>query len=358
MNLIDRYIARNFLSGTAIVLLILLPLFGFLTLSEELENAGKGAFTSFDALVVVVYSMPELVLELLPVTALMGVLIGLGAMANHRELVIVKAFGYSPWRTSRPVAVVALVLIAIVLALQFFVVPKLELAAAQIRAKAAPQPTQVINETDEIWTRIDNRFIRIGEVATQGFLLDVEIVDLDENGRIQVLTQAKRIDILSDDQWLLRDVVITDFRLGKVGEEKIEQASWPSLLSSQQTSTLRTPFESMSPLAIHRQIRLLERNDLDTHRYRVKFWQQMSVPIGLLAMSLLGIPFLTGSVRTVSAGQRAAIGSVIGILFYLTEQMMGHLASLYELSPILATMAPDVILLIVALIGLHRESVS
>ena len=357
MNLIDRYIARNFLSGTAIVLLILLPLFGFLTLSEELENAGQGAFTSFDALVIVVYSMPKLVLELLPVTALMGVLIGLGAMANHRELVIAKAFGYSAWRTAWPVAVVSAVLIAIVLALQFFTVPKLELAAAQIRLKATPQSSQVINDT-EIWTRIDNRFIRIGNDATQEFLRDVEIVDLDENGLVQVLTQATRIDILSDDQWLLRDVVVTDFRQGEVREEKLEQASRPSLLSSQQTSTLRTPFESMSPLAIYRQIVLLENNDLDTHRFRVKFWQQISVPVGLLAMSLLGIPFLTGSVRSVSAGQRAAIGSVIGLLFYLTEQMMGHLALLYELSPILATMAPDVILLIAALVGLHRESVA
>ena len=358
MNLIDRYIARNFLHGTAIVLLVLLPLFGFLTLSEELENAGKGAFTSFDALVVVVYSMPELVLELLPVTALMGVLIGLGAMANQRELLMVKAFGYSPWRTARPVAMVAAVFIAIVLVLQFFAVPKLELAAAQMRAKAAAQPTQVMNDTDVVWTRIDNRFIRIGEVATQGFLRDVEVVDLDDNGRIQIVTQARQIDILSDDQWLLRDVVITDLRPGGASEENIEQATWPSLLSSQQTSTLLTPFESMSPLAIHRQIRLLERNELDTHRYRVKFWQQISVPIGLLAMSLLGIPFLTGSVRAVSAGQRAAIGSVVGILFYLTEQMMGHLALLYELSPIFTTMAPDVTLLIVALFGLHRESVS
>ena len=355
MNLIDRYIARNFLSGTAIVLLVLLPLFGFLTLSEELENAGQGAFTSFDALVVVIYSMPKLVLDLLPVSALMGVLIGLGAMANHRELVIAKAFGYSSWRTARPVAVVAAVLIAIVLVLQFFAVPELEVAAAQTRAKAAPQPTQVINDT-EIWTRIDNRFVRLGQVGTQGSLLNVEIVDLGENGRIQVLTQATQIDILSDDQWLLRDVVITDIRPREVREEKVEQASWPSLLSSQQTSTLRATFESMSPLAIYRHIRLLERNKLDTHRYRVKFWQQMSVPIGLMAMALLGIPFLTGSVRSISAGQRAAIGSVVGILFYLTEQMMGHLALLYELNPVLATMAPDTILLIVALISLHRES--
>ena len=357
MNLIDRYIARNFLSGTAIVLLVLLPLFGFLILSEELENAGQGAFTSFDALVVVIYSMPKLVLELLPVSALMGVLIGLGGMANNRELVIVRAFGYSSWRTARPVAEVAAVLIAIVFALQFFAVPKLELAAAQIRAKASSQPTQMINDT-EIWTRVDNHFIRIDRVAAQGSLLDVEIVDLDENGRIQVLTQATQVDILSDKQWLLRDVVTTDIRPDEIREENFEEASWPSLLSSQQTSTLRAPFEAMSPLATYWHIRLLKTNNLDSHRYRVKFWQQLSVPVGLLAMSLLGIPFLTGSVRSISAGQRAAIGSVVGILFYLTEQMIGHLALLYNLNPITAAMAPDAILLILALFALHRASAS
>ena len=355
MNLIDRYIARNFLSGTAIVLMILLPLFGFLTLAEELENAGQGAFTSFDAFLVVVYVMPKLVLDLLPVTALMGVLIGLGAMANHRELISAKAFGYSPWRTAQPVALTAAVLIIIVLLLQFFAIPKLELGAARIRAKATPLTTQVTNNS-EIWTRSGNRFIRIGEIETQGSLRDVEIVDLNEDGQIESLTQATRIDILSGHQWLLQEVSTTDIQPDEVVEEHFEQAFWPSLLTSQQTSTLQAPFESMSPMTLYRHINLLARNDLDTQRYRVKFWQQMSVPVGLLAMALLGVPFITGPVRSVSAGQRAAIGGVVGILFYLSEQMMGHLALLFGLSPMPTAMAPDVTLLVVALLALYRGS--
>jgi lipopolysaccharide export system permease protein len=354
MSLIDRYIARNFLSGSAIVLLILLPLFGFLTLSEELERAGQGAFTSFDALIVVAYSLPKLVLDLLPVTALMGVLIGLGAMANHNELIIIQASGYSPRRTALPIFNVVAVLIFGVLLLMFIVVPNFEVSAARVRAKAAPLTTQVTNDS-ELWTRSDNRFIRIGQVAEHGVMLDVEIFDLGENGQVLELTEAAQIDILGEDQWLLQDVTTTDFRSTDVKEEHAERSMWKSLLSAQQTSTLVAPVESMSPLALYRYIQLLETNDLDTHRYQVILWQQLSIPIGLLAMALLGLPFLMGSIRSVPAGQRAAIGGCIGILFYLSEQMMGHLSLLYELSPMPAAIGPDAALLLVALVALQRN---
>ena len=80
-----------------------------------------------------------------------------------------------------------------------------------------------------------------------------------------------------------------------------------------------------------------------------------SIPIGLLAMALLGFPFVIGSVRHVSAGQRAAIGGSVGILFYLVEQMTGHVALLYELNPIPAAMGPDAALLVVALASLYRN---
>ena len=48
MSIIDRYIARNFLSGSSIVLMILLSFFVFLTLAEALEDVGTGMFTPFE----------------------------------------------------------------------------------------------------------------------------------------------------------------------------------------------------------------------------------------------------------------------------------------------------------------------
>lgn len=353
MPIVDRYIARNFLSGAAIVLFVLLSLFGFLTLAEELENVGKGAFTTIDALTVVGYSLPKIMLDLLPVTALLGVLIGLGAMANHQELVIIRALGPPVGRIAWPLVEVIIAIIALVLLVQFFVVPEFELSAARIKAKTTPQT--IIASTDtEFWTRSGDRFIRIGKVIQQGALRDVEIFELDENNNLRELIQASSVEVLDDGQWLLIDAKTTDLALAEIKEEHSTSKLWQSSLSVRQTSALIVPVEAMAPLALYRYIRLLDQNNLDTHRYRVIFWQQLSIPVGLLAMSLLGVPFLLGSARHVHAGQRVAIGGSIGILFYLLEQMTGQLAILFDLSPAPAALAPDIFLLLLALVFLHR----
>jgi lipopolysaccharide export system permease protein len=353
VKIIDRYIARNFLSGVVIVLAILLPLFGFLMLAEELEEVGKGSFTSFDALIVVAYSLPRLLLDLLPVAALLGVLIGLGAMANNLELIVINTLGFSARRTAWPVVKVVASVILVVLALQFFLIPKLELSAALVRSQAASQSTLVGNDS-EFWTRSGQQFIRIGQVTGHGRMSDVEIFALADDGTLLEMVQAASLDVLSDGQWLLQDVNITELNVAEVREQHLQRKMWQSFLSAQQTSALMVPVEAMAPSDLYRHIRLLEQNGLDTHRYRVIFWQNLSIPVGLLAMSLLGLPFLIGSVRSVPAAQRAALGGSIGILFYLSEQMMGHLALLYRLSPAPAALAPDIALLILAAVILHR----
>ena len=353
MSIVDRYVARNFLSGAAIVLFILLALFGFLTLSEELEDVGKGAFTTFDALRVVGYSLPKIMLDLLPVTALLGVLIGLGAMANHQELIIIRAVGPALRQIAWPLIQVILVAIISVLLVQFFVVPKFELKAAQIRSKTTPQ-TIIASTDSEFWTRSGNRFIRVGNVIQQGALRDVEIFELREDGNLRELIQAASVEVLNDGQWLLINASTTDLGLAEIKEERSASKIWQSSLSTKQTSALIVPVEAMAPLALYRYIQLLDKNNLDTHRYRVIFWQQVSIPIGLLAMALLGIPFLMGSARHVHAGQRVAIGGSIGILFYLAEQMMGQLAILFDLSAAPAALVPDILLLVLAVVSLSR----
>jgi len=353
MSIIDRFIARNFLSGASIVLMILLSLFGFLTLAEALEDVGEGLFTTFDALAVVAYSLPRLMLDLLPVTALLGVLIGLGAMANHQELIVLRAAGLSVGRIARPVIMVIALAIGVVLMLQSYVLPKLELSAAQVRSKTSTQTTMISND-GESWTRSGNRFVRIGEVLAHGALRDVEIFEVGDNGALQEVMQAANVEVLDGGYWLLREVRVTDLSVEPVHEEVLEHKMWRSFLSSEQTSALIVPVEAMAPKALYGYIQQLDDNQLDTHRYRVILWQQLSIPVGLLAMSLLGFPFLLGSGRGMSAGQRAAIGGSIGILFYLSEQMMGHVAILYELSPAGAAFVPDLALLVLAVTGLSR----
>jgi len=118
---IDRYIMQRFLLGIIPAMLLLLALFSFLALAEELEEVGKGGVTLPDALLVVFLTTPKRIVELLPVTALLGGLLGLGTMANNRELIAIRSGGISKRRIAKTVTMLAVFLGVCITLLQFFV---------------------------------------------------------------------------------------------------------------------------------------------------------------------------------------------------------------------------------------------
>ncbi len=353
MRRIDNYLARNFIGGCVPVLLLLGGLFSFLALAEELEEIGQGAYLLGDAIRVVALTLPDRLLDLLPVTALLGALLGLGALANNRELTAMRAAGVSPPRLARPVLGAALALVAVATALQFYLVPGWERQAALLRAKTTSDTQMGVFES-EFWTRSGLQFIRVGQVLFGRMPSQIEIYTLDQDGTLVEMIQADRAIVINDRQWLLRDVDVSRPEDAPASETRREQLQWNSFLSAEQMSSLVLPAEALAPTDLYRYIRRLERNGLSTHRYRLALWQQISLPLGLLGMSILAIPFVLGSVRNASIGGRVALGGGVGIVFYLSEQIVGHLASLFELSPAPAALAPDLAILSIALVTLAR----
>jgi len=63
---------------------------------------------------------------------------------------------------------------------------------------------------------------------------------------------------------------------------------------------------------------------------------------------------LLGSVRSVSVGQRIAMGGLIGISYYLIQQISGYLAGIIHGPVLLMVMAPGLLVLLAAIILLKR----
>ena len=353
---IDRYIMTQFVAGIIPALLLLLALFSFMALAEELEDVGKGSFTLADALMVVFLTSPKRIVELLPVTTLLGGLIGLGAMANHRELIAIRTIGISKQRIAQTVAVLALFLGMFITTLQFFVVPGFEHEAASLRSQASQNTDIRAGKSRAIWTRNDNHFIRVSSVEAERTLSDIEIHSTDEQGRLSQLIQADSALYIDQENWLLIDVLESQFRDGQVFETTRDSMNWSALLSTDQVAALILPLEALAPNDLLKTIANLKQNQLDTHRYEIVLWQQISLLPSLLAMALMSLPLLLGSVRTVSASQRALTGGLIGIGFYLLQQLSGHLAGILGLNPSLLILTPPFVLLIIAIAAIrHRK---
>lgn len=348
MNLLDRYIARNFLLGMIPVLLLLLVLFSFMALAEELEDVGKGLFTQFDAFMVVLYTAPRRVVDLLPVTTLLGGLLGLGIMANHQELIAARVAGMSQPRMAWPILLLTTALVLVVVLLQSFLVPQSERAANRLRAQALVETPMDAGENLEFWTRSGNNYVRVNEVRLGRLLSDIELYNTDVNGRFKLLIQARSAFIEGENDWLLRDVMLTTIDGLVVHEEHRDELRWPGLLSSEQAAILVLPLEALAPLDLSRLIDFQRENGLDTQRYRVVWWQQCSILVAIIGMGLLALPLLQGSIRATSAGQRIVLGGLVGMGFYLLQQLSGHFAGLFNLNPPSTIMAPAVLLLLAA----------
>ena len=143
-----------------------------------------------------------------------------------------------------------------------------------------------------------------------------------------------------------------DERGTRVG--RMETLEWRSVLNPDQMATIITTAAALAPSDLFQYVAHLEENDLDSHRYRLVLWQQLSLPIGILGMALLGVPFVVGSTRSMATGTRISIGVVIGILFYLGERTLGQVALLYSLPPIPLAVGPDVFILFLAIYALSR----
>jgi lipopolysaccharide export system permease protein len=353
---IDRYIMQRFLAGIFPVLFLLIALFSFMALAEELEDVGLGDFTLPDALMVVFLTTPKRIVELLPVTALLGGLLGLGAMANNRELIAIRTSGLSKRRIALTVSMLAVILGVCITILQFYVVPGFEREAAHLRGQSLQDTEADPDSSGAFWTRNDGFFIHVNEVRFDRTLVDIEIYSMDDRGRLSQLLQAVSADYAGDDNWLLNGVLHSKLESAQVKESFQNSLLWSNLLSAEQASVLMLPLQALAPHDLVRTIKNLKHNQLDTHSYEIVLWQQVSLLPGLLAMALLSLPFLLGSVRAVSAGQRVMIGGLIGIGFYLIQQLSGHLAGILGMNPAVVILTPPFILLGIAIVAIRHRN--
>jgi lipopolysaccharide export system permease protein len=236
---------------------------------------------------------------------------------------------------------------------QQWIVPLLEQPIASLRANTLLD-TNMESEDAQFWTRNQGQIVRIGGVQFGLMPTDVEIYQRDASGHVERLLQANRADILDPRTWRLHDVVATEINRDGTRTEILEQMSWQSVLTPDQMATIVTTAAALAPTDLVQYIDHLDQNGLDSHRYKLVLWQQLSLPLGILGMALLGIPFVIGSTRAMAAGTRISIGIVIGILFYLTERTLGQLALLYALPPVPLAMGPDLVILVLAVVFIGR----
>ena len=352
MKIVDRYIAVVVITGTLTAFLVVVGLNVFFSFIGQIEDVGEGGYTLLKMLATVMLSVPNSMYELFPVATLLGSLIGMGMLASNSELIAMRASGLSIWRIVLSVMQAGVIMLLLAVLLGEFVAPMAEQTAQQLRASATDARVSFMGNRG-LWVRDEKLFINARNVVSENTLADITVYEFDDDAKLKVATRARSARYRNG-QWVLRDVQQSEFGKDSVQVKHIDMLSRDSLLTPELLGIVVLKPEDMSARDISQFMGYLEDNGLDTQQYRYALLGRFVTPLSALVMLFVSVPFVFGGLRSVSAGQRLFIGIMVGFGFYILSEISGQMGRVYDINPLLATLAPSVIFLLIGIRAVRR----
>lgn len=350
IGILDRYLARQVIGPSLLVVLLLVALSAFLLLLGQLDNL-DGDYGLPQALQFVALSVPQQMYELFPMAVLLGALIGLGQLASSNELMVMRAAGISVLRLGRGAMLGAVVIAVLAFAIGEFVAPPAEQYAGAMKNYARLQRVSLLG-TSGVWARDGERFVNVRQMLREDELRGVLVYTLDDDG-LQSVLQAREASATADG-WQLRNISVTRFEESGVTTENISHAAWDTLLNPSLLRLFVVEPDTLSMQGLSRYIDYLQRNGLDARRYQQAFWIKIVAPVSVLVMVLLAVPFVFGPMRSVGQGQRVIFGVLIGVGFYVFNLTLGQSGLVFGLNPFVSAWLPTALFALGSVIALMR----
>ncbi|HAK50447.1 MAG TPA: LPS export ABC transporter permease LptG [Gammaproteobacteria bacterium] len=342
MNRLDSYIFSTVAMTMALAVAGLLGLLIILTFLEQMKDVVND-YTIFHVFRFVLYSMPRMFYEVIPYSALIGCLAGLGLLANSSELVVIRAAGISTWSIAWSALKPALILAFLGMLVGETLLPDSERMARVDRVQAK---TDLVGITPKggFWYRENNVYMHFDIVGQSGVLQGVTLYYFDEKEMTRSLYAERGIyhDIGEDkNYWLLEKVTLTELGGRKVNVEELTSFEWhtsltPNLISAE----IVVQPDKMSIRELDTKIEYMRTQGLNSSKFELGFWGKVFQPLATVGLVLVGISFIFGPLRESAMGTRVVMGVIIGFAFRFFQNLLSPASLVFGFSPIIATLAP------------------
>jgi len=353
MNTLDRYIYRTVLVYTGMVMAVLLTLAALFVFISQQSDIGVGSYSAGDAFLFTFLNLPQQVFELLPIGALIGSLMGLGALAAGSELVVTRASGVSVWRLAWPVGLAGLTLALMMYGIGEYVAPPLAQFAKREKTTSKLADVSFAGSSGA-WVKEGSLILRVQSGEVDQAFGGVTLFELDGPNRLRSIQRADRISVANPGQWQLQNVASTRFAPDHVFSEVLKQVSMRSSINADFLGLAATDPGLLTLRALAAYIEHLRRNNLDTVVYEIGFWSRIARFFAVIVVSLMALPFVFGPLRTTGAGTRTVIGAMLGVVFFLVTRTIENGGQLFGLNPVLVGWLPTAAVALGTLVAIAR----
>ena len=353
LNTIDRYIAVNTIKGWFLIMLIVLALFSFLELVNQLDDVGNARYSINDALLFVLLTIPKRIVILTPVSALVGSVIALVGMANNGELMAIRAAGMSIQRIIGSLFKTGLIILVIAIAFEQWIAPPLEHKALRLYNMKTSDLDMAGN--NGFWSRNKDDYVRVGEIVYGRIPSDIEVFKFNPDHRLLTYIKADNARLLGNNKWLLSDAIVKQFQKKSATQTQHKEYQWKSFLSSAEIRALEFPIDSLSIDDLSGYVNYLKSVGEPYQDHRHQLWKKISRPFSAATMVMLASLFAFGSQRTFNKGKRIIQATIVALVLYFASEIIANTGMLIGANPIVTAAAPILIMLMIVILQLKRK---
>ena len=359
MKTLRKLIYGEVLITVGFVCLVFLGLFYFFDLIDELQWIGKGRGGGYQvthALTYVSFMVPSHIYEIMPIAVLIGTIAVMARMAQSSEFTILRTSGLGPVQALRTLLGLGLGFVVLTFVVGDYLAPLADRQGQLLKARHLQQIT--VGQTGA-WLREKQpdtlRSVNIQSLSPDGDMKGIRIFEFDRQGVLLSFTQAAQGTFVDDqDAWRLTDVSRDEFSLvngrrTELHRQHLNQLDWPSGITQDMVSVALLKPSRMGTIDLFQYIRHLQDNAQTAQRYEIEFWKKVFYPISCLVMVVLALPFAYLHFRSGNIASYVFVGVLIGISFFLLNNVFGYLGNLSQWAPWLAAAAPGLIYSVVSL---------
>jgi lipopolysaccharide export system permease protein len=356
MKTLRKLVLGELVVAIGFVTLAFMSLFAFFDLLDELSSIGQRSPIDPDlvyglpqALLYVALLLPNRLYELLPIAVLIGSVYGLVRLAQSSEFTILRTSGLGPWRALKNLLLMGLGFVCLTVLVGDYIAPWADRQGQLLKAAYRGQIS--IGQTGAWLKERGQRSqssVNIRAVDAEGRLQGVRIFEFDDVGRIRqtLIAESAAVDNARG-VWVLQRVEQRSF-LAANGSlqpqlEHLEQFEWRNSITTDMIAVALLRPDRMRTIDLFTYIRHLEANNQSAQRYAIEFWRKVFYPLSCLVMVVLALPFAYLHFRSKGLAAYVFAGVMIGISFFLLNNVFGYIGNLRAWEPWVAAAAPSMI---------------
>ncbi|WP_172125345.1 MULTISPECIES: LptF/LptG family permease [unclassified Devosia] len=303
------------------------------------------------AILMVAMSAVRWTIKTLPVTVLLGAILGFLDLKARHELTVIAASGISIWRIVRA-PTVALILVSFVIALGA------ETMSTQINRQlypTSPGKSSMLTDGDDIWLEQRSgefRYVLLARAMQPGgsVLGDVTVYAL--GGEMPPRIEAPEAQ-LRDGHWLMPEATV---RTADAPARLVRDFALPTTSSPAEISLKLASTEDMTFFELSRLVSAGIADEGIRAAATMRLIKLLSLPLVLTGSLFIAFAFTAGYRRSANYGPAVLSGIVLGFVVFVITEMADRAGSTGVLDPTFAAVGPALVAIVIGVtVLLYKE---